>query len=287
MNIYTRNWTIVYNVLMGKEGSQSLVDVKESPADRFIKNLTSNKNIWYNALNRLVFKADGTFDFAGWKSKTKQDSSSFFRNPSTVGLSPEQKGLLDLCKSETIITKFSLRAESVTHDSALITWSTAEPGDARVEYGLGKAYGKMSKLDPEMENDHRVVISGLRPETTYHFRVISKNESGDTIISDDHTFTTVKFNDVNPPSIPSVLTAIVISGSQINLSWGPSTDNVHVTGYRVYRNGIPIKNVQNTYYSDTDLDPSTKYAYTVLSIDKAGNESAKSREMFATTGSGS
>lgn len=286
MNLFTRNWTIVYNVLMGQQGAQSLIDVKESPADRYIESLTSNKNIWYNPFNRAVFKANGAFDFSRWKFITGQDANSIFSDPSTRSLSPEQRGLLDLCKSETIITKLSLTTESVTTDSAIITWSTAEPGDSRVEYGLDESYGKMSKLDPDMDNDHHILISGLRPDTTYHYRVISKDKSGDTVIFQNHKFTTEKFTDNEPPSIPPVLTAIVISGSQVNISWGPSTDNVGVSGYRIYRNGTPIKIVQNTYFSDTNLDPSTKYTYTVSSIDDSGNESAESRESSAVTYAG-
>jgi hypothetical protein len=41
--------------------------------------------------------------------------------------------------------------------------------------------------------------------------------------------------DTQPPTAPSNLTATAISGSQINLSWTASTDNVGVTGYRVER----------------------------------------------------
>jgi hypothetical protein len=39
--------------------------------------------------------------------------------------------------------------------------------------------------------------------------------------------------DTTPPSAPSGLTATAASGSQINLSWTASTDNVGVTGYLV------------------------------------------------------
>lgn len=287
MNLYTRNWTIVYNVLMGKEGDQSLIDVKESPADRFIDSLTSNKNIWYNPANRFVFKADGTLDFTRWKSVTGQDANSVFSDPNNVTMSAEQKGLLNLCKSETIITELSIRSESVTHDSALITWSTADPEDSWVEYGTDGSYGKSSKRDSDMDVNHLVMITGLKPETTYHYRVMSKDKSGDTIVSEDRSFTTRKFIDTHPPSTPSVLTAIVISGSQVNLSWGPSTDDVGVYGYRIYRDGTPIKVVQDTHYSDTNLDPSTKYTYTVSSVDKAGNESAESEESSAVTYAGS
>src|SRR5438132_1206023 len=39
--------------------------------------------------------------------------------------------------------------------------------------------------------------------------------------------------DTVPPTAPANLTAAAASGTQINLSWTPSTDNVGVTGYRL------------------------------------------------------
>jgi len=43
--------------------------------------------------------------------------------------------------------------------------------------------------------------------------------------------------DATPPTVPTGLTATAASTSQINLVWTASTDNVGVTGYRVYRDG--------------------------------------------------
>jgi len=41
--------------------------------------------------------------------------------------------------------------------------------------------------------------------------------------------------DTTPPTQPTNVTATAASSSQVNLSWSPSTDNVGVVGYRVYR----------------------------------------------------
>jgi fibronectin type 3 domain-containing protein len=113
--------------------------------------------------------------------------------------------------------------------------------------------------------------------------VISKDQSGNTHVSNDFTFTTPQFTDNVDPSTPTVLTAIVISSSQINLSWGASTDNVGVTGYRIYRNGSAVTTTTETFYSNTGLTKSTKYTYTVTAFDAAGNESGHSQQATATT----
>jgi hypothetical protein len=55
--------------------------------------------------------------------------------------------------------------------------------------------------------------------------------------------------DSTPPSTPTNLTATAISSSQINLSWTASTDNVAVTGYKVFRNGTQIATPSTTSYT--------------------------------------
>ena len=89
--------------------------------------------------------------------------------------------------------------------------------------------------------------------------------------------------DITPPSTPSNLTAIANSSSTISLSWTASTDNVGVTGYRIYRNSSLIATTTSTSYTDSNLSPSTSYTYAVSAYDAAGNESAKSNSVTVTT----
>src|SRR6266540_3268396 len=89
--------------------------------------------------------------------------------------------------------------------------------------------------------------------------------------------------DTTPPSVPTGLTASAVSSSQINLSWTASSDNVGVSGYRVYRNGTQIATTSATSFADTSLAASTTYSYTVAAYDAAGNLSAQSSSASATT----
>src|SRR5437667_1619270 len=104
---------------------------------------------------------------------------------------------------------------------------------------------------------------------------------GGTWTSDPVTVTV--FNDTTPPSVPTGLTASAVSSSQINLSWTASSDNVGVSGYRVYRGGTQIATRSTTSFADTGLSPSTTYTYTVAAYDAAGNLSAPSSSASATT----
>ncbi len=97
------------------------------------------------------------------------------------------------------------------------------------------------------------------------------------------TVSNVTTGDTIPPSTPAGLTAIAVSSSQINLAWMASTDNVGVTGYRVYRGGTSLGTVTSLQYSATGLTPSTLYSFTVVAVDAAGNASPASAAASATT----
>src|SRR5206468_968926 len=43
-----------------------------------------------------------------------------------------------------------------------------------------------------------------------------------------------------PPSTPTNLTAAVSNNNTVSLAWSPSTDNVGVTSYGVYRDGVAL-----------------------------------------------
>ncbi|MBP7119023.1 peptidoglycan-binding protein, partial [Candidatus Woesebacteria bacterium] len=95
--------------------------------------------------------------------------------------------------------------------------------------------------------------------------------------------TTQPVIDNQAPSIPTNLSATVVSSSQINLSWSASTDNVGVTGYKIYRGGTLLTTINATSYSNTGLNASTQYDYSVSAYDAMANESSKSVSVKATT----
>ena len=89
--------------------------------------------------------------------------------------------------------------------------------------------------------------------------------------------------DAQAPSIPGSLTASAVSSSQINLTWTASTDNVGMSGYKIFRSGTQIATTAGTSYSNTGLSASTAYSYTVAAYDAAGNTSGQSAAKSATT----
>jgi chitodextrinase len=89
--------------------------------------------------------------------------------------------------------------------------------------------------------------------------------------------------DTTAPSVPQGLNATAASTTQINLSWSASTDNVAVTGYKVYRGGVQVGTATGTTFASTGLTANTAYTHTVAAYDAAGNTSAQSAAASATT----
>lgn len=102
-------------------------------------------------------------------------------------------------------------------------------------------------------------------------------------ISNTNFTITTGSGDVTAPTAPTSLAASGTTQTGTNLSWTASTDNVAVTGYEVYQDGVLKTTVTTTTYAATGLTPSTAYAFTVKAKDAAGNLSAVSNTANVTT----
>jgi glucose/arabinose dehydrogenase/chitodextrinase len=89
--------------------------------------------------------------------------------------------------------------------------------------------------------------------------------------------------DTEPPSVPSGLSATPASPTRVDLAWSASTDNVLVTSYKIFRDGLQIGTTPSLSFADSGLTPNTTYSYTVSAADAAGNNSAQSPAVPATT----
>jgi hypothetical protein len=83
----------------------------------------------------------------------------------------------------------AVSAANVAPSAATITWTTDDESDSHVEFGTSDKYGSLASA-AGLVKQHTVAISGLKPNTAYHFRVRSADESGTLAVSDNQTFTT-------------------------------------------------------------------------------------------------
>lgn len=156
------------------------------------------------------------------------------------------------------------------------TISTDNSDDVRYEfYRDGEAIG--STGDTEFEDFN------LPPGQTYSYSVSAYDLAGNySAKSAAKSATIAAAADTTAPSVP-VLDDPTVDGTSVDLSWSASTDNVGVTGYRVYRSTTLISTVTSGLtYTDNGRSAGSTYTYRVSAIDAAGNASAQSASKSVT-----
>ena len=128
-----------------------------------------------------------------------------------------------------------------------------------------------------------LAVSGLSASTTYSFYVVARDAAGNTSAnSNTVTVTTAAAADTTAPTTVSAL-ASGTTASATNLSWTVATDNIGVTGYNVYQNGVLKTTTTTTSLAVSSLSASTTYNFYVVAKDAVGNTSANSNTVTVTT----
>lgn len=107
---------------------------------------------------------------------------------------------------------------SINSQSVVIVWSTNESSDTQVEYGATTGYGSTSVLDTMRTLSHRVALEGLKANTIYHFRVLSRDRGGNLAMSTDFAFRTKAAN------MKNVARAARASASSENIMFEQTAD---------------------------------------------------------------
>lgn len=94
--------------------------------------------------------------------------------------------------------------------------------------------------------------------------------------------------DTIAPTPATNLTASAITQSTLTLTWGAGSDNIGVTEYLVYKDGVLLVTLGNVLtYDVSGLTSATAYTFTVYAGDAAGNLSVVSNTASATTAASS
>jgi len=91
--------------------------------------------------------------------------------------------------------------------------------------------------------------------------------------------------DTTPPSAPTQLRVASVTSGSVSLQWKASADRKGsgLAGYDIFENGSAIASATNTTFTVTGLSPSTTFQFAVRARDNAGNVSAFSNTVSATT----
>ncbi|MFF0398526.1 glycoside hydrolase family 48 protein [Streptomyces sp. NPDC005248] len=166
-------------------------------------------------------------------------------------------------------------------------WSGEMPGGDTVEPGV-TFIGMRSwfRDDPDWPKVQAYLDGGPAPTFTYHrfwaqaALALAFSIYAELLVEGDGG------SDTEPPTAPAGLTVTATTNNSVSLSWSASTDNVAVTGYDVYRNGVLAGSTTTRTFTDQGLAAATAYSYAVAARDAGGNTSALSTTVSATTKSG-
>jgi chitodextrinase len=134
-------------------------------------------------------------------------------------------------------------------------------------------------------------FTGLTCNTNYTLAVDAYDAAGNHSAQTITAIATTACPDTTPPSTPNGLAASSVGQTSLTLSWTASTDNVGVTGYRMFVNGSQVGTSSSTSYGFSGLACGTSYTLGVAAVDAAGNLSGTATITAATAacsgGSGS
>ena len=157
---------------------------------------------------------------------------------------------------------------TIENDSAVLKWEAVELATYYNVYFEGQLLGATVNTEVRL---------ALETFGKYCFTVTSANMKGESEHSNEACVTKEM-----PCLSPENLVAEVVDAYSISLAWDAQSC---ADSYNVYRDGELLANVNDVNYTDTDLEASVEYCYTIVSVCGA-NLSTSSEEACAITLSG-
>ena len=116
------------------------------------------------------------------------------------------------------------------------------------------------------------------------FSVKAKDLAGNSSVnSATINATTLQFFDLIPPTSPSSITNSAKTTTSLTINWSNSSDNIGVTLYDVYIDGVLHTSVTTTTTTLNGLTGLTTYSIYIKAKDAAGNVSIASNTVSITT----
>jgi chitodextrinase len=176
----------------------------------------------------------------------------------------------------------NLKVTTITTTSVTLDWDNATDNVGVTSYDV--YVDGLKKYTTAASN---IIANNLASNTSYTFTVKALDAAGNSSVFSGavsaKTLTPPPPPDVTAPSIPANLSVPSITTTSIELDWDNATDNIGVTGYDVYVNGVKKYSAITSNIIANNLASNTSYAFTVKALDAAGNSSAASNAVTAKT----
>ena len=194
----------------------------------------------------------------------------------------------------------NLNAYSVTQSTVVLRWDSSTDASGMAGYQIfrdgakiGEGPGVHGGLTNQWTDRDRSCA------TTYHYAVAGVDIAGNVGAKSTLDVTTAACDtggttppptgstpppavDTTAPTKPAGVTASTRTATSIAFTWQPSTDNVGVTGYGLYRGGSRVGTSTSATWIFSGLSCATSYSLGVDSVDAAGNRSEQAVVMVST-----
>jgi chitodextrinase len=179
-------------------------------------------------------------------------------------------------------TPTGLATSAVTQTAITLSWTASTDNVGVAGY---RVFRNGTQVATASATSH--TFSGLSCGTSYTLGVAAYDAAGNVSGTAAVTrSTSACSSDTQAPSTPSGLATGSVGQSSVSVSWNASTDNVGVTGYRLFLNGTQAGTSATTSYAFSGLSCGTSYTLGVAAYDAAGNVSATATVSAATTACG-
>ena len=174
-----------------------------------------------------------------------------------------------------------------TNDSAIIEWTTDEPADSEIHFGIDSTDDD-SETSGISETSHKMTLSGLTAGTTYSFVAASTDASGNGASeSSEAVFTTNPEMDLTAPSITVQPSVIYKNDQSATVQWSTDEDATGEVEFGTDQSLGFIRTLPTTNkvheVTLTNLTASTEYYFTVSSSDISNNGPTTSDVLSFTT----
>ena len=165
-------------------------------------------------------------------------------------------------------------ASQLTTTSATITWTTDQGSSSLVNYGTTTGYGSASPLNSTLVTGHSINLTGLTPNTTYDFDVVSTNAASQSTVSTNFTFTTLATASGPTPNV-SFVSFWGVTSSSVIISWSTdiaATTQVAYGTTNAFGQLSPLQPALTTSHGVTltGLNPGTTYFFEAQSTSTGG-----------------
>jgi chitodextrinase len=165
----------------------------------------------------------------------------------------------------------------VTQAAATLTWTASTDNVGVTGYDL-----YLEGIGAGTTTQTSYAFSGLSCGTAYTLGIDAYDAAGNRSAISMLIVTTAACADTSPPTVPTNLQETASTTTSISAGWTAATDNVGVTGYRVFVDNSLAGTTATTSYTVTCLSCGTSHQVVVDAFDAAGNRSAQASATMVT-----